>query len=223
VILLPLAYESFSNTGVSAAAAMYSGILVAIGLAIAMSYNQYHLALARKRIRKLAAVDPLTGVFNRREFERRMQKELDGLSYSAVDALAIVMIDLDNFKRVNTEHGHRAGDELLAGIAAALDSVSRGGDCVARIGGDEFAAVLPNVDAAVAQKLARRFLDAVAEETSRSPLPACRAVTASAGFALYGLHGRTLDELVNAADVALMSVKTSGKGVERVSSFVVNL
>jgi predicted signal transduction protein with EAL and GGDEF domain len=63
--------------------------------------------------------------------------------------------------------------------------------------------------------LSRRYVDAVAECTSRSKLEACRDVSASAGFALYGTHGTTLDELVNAADEALMTVKTSGKGVER--------
>jgi diguanylate cyclase (GGDEF)-like protein len=223
VILLPLLYENPSELTVPVGAALYSGVLVAIGVTLAMSYNQFYLEKTRNASKKMATIDPRTGLANRREFERVLQSQLDGLGYRSADALAIVMLDLDNFKNVNTTHGHAAGDELLKQIAEALSQCARERDCVARVGGDEFAVVIPHVNAEVAQRLARRLVEAVAECTSKSPLAASREVTASAGFALYGLHGRSFDELINAADVALMSVKTSGKGVERVSSFVVSL
>lgn len=223
VILLPLTYESPSSISVPVGAAMYSGVLVAVGLTLALSYNLFFIAKARAASQHQSTIDARTGLANRREFELRLQSELDSLSYSSSDALAIVMLDLDNFKNVNTVHGHRDGDVLLVRIADALAACARAGDCVARIGGDEFAVIIPKVDADAAQRLARRLVEAVAECSSQSTLVACQQVTASAGFALYGLHGRTFDELVNAADVALMSVKNSGKGTERVSSFVVSL
>ncbi|MGH2907107.1 MAG: diguanylate cyclase domain-containing protein [Solirubrobacterales bacterium] len=223
VILMPLLYESPSEIGAPAGAALYSGVLVAVGLTMVMSYNMLHMERAEEEAERLAKTDARTGLANRREFEKRVQAELDQLGYNDTDALAIVMLDLDNFKNVNTTHGHKAGDELLEDIADALAGCARADDCVARVGGDEFAIVVTDVNAETARTLARRYINAVAACTSRSPLPACNAVTASAGFALYGLHGRTLDALINAADVALMSVKTSGKGVERVSSYVVSL
>jgi diguanylate cyclase (GGDEF)-like protein len=223
VILSPLMYQAPKEIGAASGAALYAGVVFAFGLVVVMAFHLRNRDEAREQSEAMAAIDARTGLANRREFERRVEEMIGQLTYSSVDALAIVMIDLDNFKDVNTQHGHRAGDELLERIAGALTRCTREEDCLARVGGDEFAAAIPAVNSDTAQMLARRFVDAVREETGRSTLPACRAVTASAGFALYGLHGRTLDELVNAADVALMSVKNTGKGAERVSSFVVAL
>jgi diguanylate cyclase (GGDEF)-like protein len=217
VILLPLTYESPQEIGHATGSALYSGVLVAVGVTIAMSYNQYLRGLTRAKSTMLARTDARTGLSNRREFERRVQAEIDAFGANEANPLAIVMIDLDNFKNVNTQHGHKAGDELLKSIALALSDSTRDGECLARVGGDEFAVAISATDAAAAEAIAGRFIAAVADQTARSSLPACRAVSASAGIALYGVHGDTLDELASAADNALMSVKSSGKGVQQLS------
>ena len=94
---------------------------------------------------------------------------------------------------------------------------------MARLGGDEFAVVLPGVSADTARELAHRFVRAANDSISRKELRQEPAIRPSAGFALYGMHGRTAEELVDAADIALTAAKTSGRDGDRVSSFVVSL
>ena len=207
VILAPLIYEGAGAIDVATGAAMYSGILVSLGLTLLLSYNQVNLLRAQELARLQAKIDVRTGLANRREFESRVERAFAQHRPGTKTMPAIVMLDLDNFKAVNTAHGHAAGDELLAAIAAELDSCTRTEDCVARVGGDEFAVILPETDAAGARMVAERYVAAVAAATSESDLEVCRAVTASAGFALYGVHGHDFDELINAADVVLMDAK----------------
>ena len=197
-------------------ATTYAVVSVVLILTIVMYLNQRALAKLNRRASDLALTDPLTGVANRRAFEAALKHELSTGEHSAVNPLAIVMIDLDNFKNVNTRYGHRAGDLVLADIAASLAGVAREDDVLARIGGDEFAALLPGVDIEGAHAIAERFISAVAncESATRND------VGASVGFALCPLHGDTFDELIAVADDALMAVKKSGKGVSRVGRIV---
>lgn len=201
----PLTGDS-EHTAMMLTALSLSVLLVT--LVTAMYFDRYLLTRLQLHIEQMAVTDPLTGIANRRRFESYVQEQL-----AAVDdaAFAIVMLDLDNFKEVNSRHGHAAGDRTLKSIATALSSVARADDCIARIGGDEFAAVLSGVQAADAQVLADRFVEAVAS----APEAHSEGVGASAGFAIYPVHGQTLDELMHVADNALMAVKASGKGVVR--------
>jgi diguanylate cyclase (GGDEF)-like protein len=120
------------------------------------------------------------------------------------------MIDLDNVKRVNDTFGHAAGDRVLQAIASALEDVTRPGDFVARIGGDEFALVAHGVDTSVSRELSVRCVSAVEAAVAQVGYSDC-AVSATVGFALFPYHGRTLDSLVEAADSALMDAKHGGK------------
>lgn len=208
VILAPLLYEGAGAIDVATGAAMYSGILVSLGLTLLLSYNQVNLQRAQELARHQATIDARTGLANRREFENRVEEAFAKHRPGTKTMPAIVMLDLDNFKAVNTAHGHSAGDQLLAAIATELDACTRAEDCVARVGGDEFAVILPQTDAAGARLVAERYVAAVAAATSESDLAVCRAVTASAGFALYGVHGHDFDELINAADIVLMDAKS---------------
>lgn len=206
VALAPLTYSTIADTANDTLA-----LLTLIGLAmlltvlvLAMYLNRSQLVGLQRRAELLSLRDPMTEIPNRRAFGEFV-KQL--LAADDVEKFAVVMIDLDNFKRVNTERGHRAGDAVICAIADALCEIARDDDCIARIGGDEFAAVLPGVGVEAARVFAERLIDAIAAtpEAQRS------GVTASAGFALSPLHGDTLEKLVFTADTALMAVKASGK------------
>lgn len=223
VVLSPLIYTPLldaPNREVIGAT-LYAGVSISLILCFSMYFNQIQLHRIRLQAHHMASTDPLTGVPNRRAFDAFVEQHL---ASSTTDEprreLAIVMIDLDNFKEVNTQHGHRGGDILLCEVAEALQMAARADDCVARVGGDEFAAALPDTGREGAAALAERFVQAVAECTSKHDVGAYRAVTASAGFALSPEHGSTLDELMRRADTALMQVKTQGKGSARMSGLL---
>jgi diguanylate cyclase (GGDEF)-like protein len=223
VIFSPYAVGSSTPVTLLDVVTIVGGVFVAGALLLVLYYNHYYLERAQTLTKQLASLDPRAGSYNRRAFEERMREELDHLSYGDRDALAVVMIDLGNFKSVSANYGRVIGDQMLTEVAAALTAASREEDCVARLGGDEFGIVAPGVDAESARALAQRLVDAVRNALEDSDLPSNAEVRPSAGFALYGMHGRTTDELVTAADVALTAAKTSGRDPNRVSSFVVAL
>lgn len=215
VALSPLLYDA---VGSGAQASIIYVTLIAesaliVSIVVAMYYDRVLLSELHQSAERLATTDPLTGISNRRAFSAFVE---DLLGSDDREDFAIVMLDLDNFKNVNTERGHRHGDTTLRAIASALESAARDDDCVARVGGDEFAAVLPGVGIDGARRLAERFVQTV----SNTPEARDADVGASAGFALYPLHGETLDQLAFTADSALMAVKASGKGSARVARVV---
>lgn len=222
-LLLPFAYEDVSMLLTLEIVGLIGGACVGFSLAAMIFYNHFYLERALALSHTLESIDPRTGVHNRREFERRLTAEIDALSYGDTDALAIVMIDLGDFKAVTASIGRGGADELLTQVGEALTGTSRGEDCVARLGGDEFAVILPGVTAETARALAQRFVRAVTDRVEDSQRDLGAPLVPSAGFALYGMHGRTKEELITAADVALTAAKTTGRGEERVSSFVVAL
>jgi diguanylate cyclase (GGDEF)-like protein len=223
IVLGPLFFDTSNKILLLDAVTLIGGIVVSAALLVVLYYNHFYLERARKLTDELASLDPRAATNNRRAFEERMREELDGLSYGDRDQLAVVMIDLGNFKSVSANYGRTIGDQMLTEVASALTAASREEDCVARLGGDEFAIVAPGVDAESARALAQRLVDAVREALEVTDLPSNEEVRPSAGFALYGMHGRTTDELVTAADIALTAAKTSGRDPNRVSSFVVAL
>lgn len=215
VTISPLVYTSFggSSAEVLQFVTLYALVAIILTVVAAMYFDRLILSRLQDYADYLAATDPLTDIANRRSFDAYVQGLIDGGEH---DQFAIVMLDLDNFKQVNTRLGHRAGDQVLREIAASLSAVARADDCIARIGGDEFAAVLPGVGVDGARALAERLVAAVAATPSAEQSD----VSASAGFALSPLHGKTLDQLVFTADTALMAVKATGKGSARVARIV---
>jgi len=163
-------------------------------------------AQVRARLEHLAQTDSLTGLYNHRYFHERLRSELTRAS-RVHDACAILMFDLDDFKRVNDVHGHGAGDQLLVQIARlALDTV-RGSDVVCRIGGEEFGVILPSCDAGDAVGLAGRLIQALRGQEFDN----LGSMTASIGVAQGPQHAMNPRELVACAEAAMMTAKARGK------------
>lgn len=161
-------------------------------------------------LRELADTDPLTGVGNRRVFERRIQDELDrARRYDQV--VTVALIDIDDFKRINDTHGHHAGDRVLRQLAALLKRELRTMDFVARIGGEEFVIVLPETGGTGARLFADRVLRRVAAHDFGDAAGSIH-VTASAGLATFP-DDRASDHesLLKLADENLYRAKHAGR------------
>lgn len=161
-----------------------------------------------EEVRQLSVTDELTGLFNRRYFERRLEEELvRARRYSR--PLSFLYIDLDRFKSINDRFGHTAGDEVLRFCAKLLQTSTRSVDTVARIGGEEFAVLLPETPQEGAVTLAERLVKRFA--SSRPPLPGLDTrVTLSIGVAAYPKQ-KSKDELYRVADQRLYQAKALGR------------
>ena len=165
------------------------------------------------KFERLSLTDPLTEIPNRRQFEQRLQEEWRG-AFREQLPLSLVMIDIDHFKRYNDRFGHPAGDECLKQVAASLTrSARRPWDTVARLGGEEFAVLLPKTEAREAAKVANWICTGIRELGLLHPDSVLNVVTISAGVATMYPHapGESSDGLVKAADEALYVAKTSGR------------
>jgi diguanylate cyclase (GGDEF)-like protein len=157
-----------------------------------------------EQLQKVASTDGLTGIANRRAFDMVLERELARAARNGAP-VSLVMLDIDNFKELNDNHGHQRGDDVLRAVAAALAKECREYDTAARYGGEEFAMILPNCTAAEAPAAAERLRVAVAE--AGSPV----RVTASGGVATFPMNGRDAASVVTAADEALYESKRAGR------------
>jgi diguanylate cyclase (GGDEF)-like protein/putative nucleotidyltransferase with HDIG domain len=181
-----------------------SAALVGPLVAVALYQRSVHDALKAMR---LALTDPLTGLGNHRHFHERLQRDLDAAQLRGTP-LSLCLVDIDNFKRINDQHGHPAGDRVLAQVASRL---RQGGEAF-RLGGDEFALLLPGRGEHDALVVAELVLSRIAAMESREG----EQVTVSAGIASYPEHGVDRSDLVRVADSALYWSKEQGKGRARV-------
>jgi len=160
-----------------------------------------------EQTRRMAFVDGLTGVYNRRYFEQRILEELERASRYA-GGLAVIMLDIDHFKKVNDEFGHLLGDEVLRQLSNILTQQLRRVDVVCRYGGEEFSILVPQTTGEHALGVAEK-LRKVIEDWNFPGVP--RPVTVSIGVADFPENGATRDELVKAADAALYAAKQAGR------------
>ena len=171
------------------------------------------VALLRARVNRLvdrlsdaARADPLTGLRNRRAYDEVLAQEIERSDRSG-QPFALVLGDIDHFKWVNDRHGHPVGDDVLRRVALELRRSERKVDVAARLGGEEFALVLPNTNAFGAHVVAER----VRRNLQAAFLDGPAAVTMSFGIACYPTDSRDPAELFKAADAALMVAKKEGR------------
>jgi len=155
--------------------------------------------------------DEKTGLFNFREFQRRLGEEWNRAERYGTP-LSVIFLDLDDFKQLNDTLGHQAGDRALEQFATLVSGGARASDVAARYGGEEFAIVLPHTDAEMSVRVAERILAAVREFVFVEELTPTR-ITVSAGVATYSAESAidSMDALVRAADKALYRAKDAGK------------
>ncbi len=180
-----------------------AGALAGPLIAIALYQRSVHRAVEALR---LAATDPLTGLGNHGGFHTRVDELLEQ-AREAESSLALVLLDVDDFKRINDTHGHPTGDRVLAGLAREL----RRGDEAFRLGGDEFALVLPGAGETEALASAGALVQRLGETAFEHGEP----LTVSAGIAVFPRHASARGELVAAADRALYDAKETAKGSAR--------
>lgn len=196
--------------GVLAALAHGSTVFLP-GDAAALSAYGAHAAIALSnarlvdRLERQAAEDPLTGLANRRAFYRSCATEL-ARAQRVGGTSSIIMLDLDEFKAINDAHGHPYGDQVLLGVADALRVSIRGHDTAARMGGEEFAILLPDADAAAAFAIAERARDAIAQVPVAHTTLSC-----SAGVASTAAGDISPADLLALADRALYRAKRLGR------------
>ncbi len=165
---------------------------------------------ARLDAQRLARTDPLTGALNRRHFAELAERELERARRGG-DTVAVLLLDLDDFKHINDSHGHAAGDAVLKAAAAAVARRLRMVDVLARWGGEEFVVLLPSTPRAEAVRVAERLREAVTAVST--PIEAGRSVrtSASIGVAVAERGAGSLQALIAAADQAMYAAKQGGR------------
>lgn len=165
----------------------------------------------KKELEQMLQLDDKTGLYNFREFQRRLREEFQRAERYEVD-LSLVFLDLDFFKRVNDTLGHQAGDRVLQEFATLVTGGARANDIAARYGGEEFAIILPHTDGEMALRVAERIRRAVEDFTFLADTTPTR-ITVSIGVATYPSSRAmdSVDALVRAADTALYRAKDLGR------------
>jgi diguanylate cyclase (GGDEF)-like protein len=172
---------------------------------------QESLVKANQYLIKIAMIDQITGLGNRRNFEKMMLREVN-LAKREKESMALLMCDIDLFKLYNDTYGHQEGDNCLKQIADAIsETVTRPGDLACRYGGDEFAVILPRTDLAGSLRMAERIRQSVYNKDLIIAPSKDLRVTLSIGLAHYNGQYRNLEELIKAADQALYKAKKKGR------------
>ncbi|MNZ68005.1 putative diguanylate cyclase YcdT [compost metagenome] len=210
VATMPMGVFDFTPSHLDAAVSLRLGLtLLSLGpLAVACSQAARNELL--HRLDHAVSHDFLTNTLARGAFLAQGQRLLERLHRQAVPA-AVLMLDIDHFKRVNDRHGHPAGDALLRTLAQTVSQVLRPQDLLGRMGGEEFAVLLPGVQADTAQQITARVCAAVRAQRLDLPDGTVLQATLSIGLAVTGGHPQTLDALLLQADAALYQAKAAGR------------
>ena len=172
------------------------------------------LALANLRLREVlrsqSIRDSLTGLFNRRYMEESLEREIRRAVRNK-ENVAVLMIDIDHFKRFNDTFGHQAGDALLRDLGAFLNQRTRGQDLACRLGGEEFAIILAGASIDAACKRGELLCEEVRQLSVRHAGQILGKITLSIGISVFPGHGNNAEELLRTADQALYRAKNDGR------------
>jgi diguanylate cyclase (GGDEF)-like protein len=205
--ILALLLVSTYGLDQASASAHHKEVIAAVALVISTVILSGALVESDRAHRRRSTLDPLTGLFNRNALEQRLA-ELDGQPSSLEEGLshALLLCDLDHFKRVNDLLGHAAGDAVLQDVAYTMRATLRAGDSIYRVGGEEILVVLPGAGEEDAVEIAERLRQEV-----RRRRPVGVAVTVSIGVAVSAADVVDTDDLASRADAALYSAKAKGR------------
>jgi diguanylate cyclase (GGDEF)-like protein len=178
----------------------------------ALAIGRERVSAALAELTRDAIVDPVTGLFNRRHFENRLEGEIQRGRRQHQD-LALLMVDIDDFKRINDTFGHPEGDRALRGVADMLRGSVRIFDVCARYGGEEFGILMPGASAAMALQIAERIRRVIQDRSGVDPRAG--TLTVSIGVGVLG-PGETAEDLVGSADRALIAAKRAGKNAVKI-------
>ena len=191
-------------------------LLVAAAVGVSTARSQRKVRDIAEQLRLSATTDELTGLHNRRFFMHSLGIEVARARRSGA-ALSVAVADIDYFKRVNDKYGHGGGDEVLRALAKIFEQIMRTGDVVGRMGGEEFAVLMPDTDEIQARIACERLRGAIAGRKIRLPSGEKIAITLSTGIALL-VPGDDLDRLVTRADAALYRAKEGGRNQVRLAA-----
>jgi two-component system, cell cycle response regulator len=179
-------------------------------LANAINWMADNLEKSQKALVELATMDALTGVFNRREFNRRLTIEIERSRREGYP-VSLLMVDIDHFKKINDTYGHQSGDDALRHVSALIKTEVRPGDLPARYGGEEFAVILPYADSNDAFVVAERLRNLIAVQDIAIQDGQTIKATASLGCSTFPADAETEEALMAEADAALYRAKRGGR------------
>lgn len=184
-------------------------LLVRVKTHLMLKHTKDELKKALVELSRIARIDPLTGIWNRRSFFEAVEQELKQ-SLQEESSFFILLLDVDYFKRINDNYGHRVGDRALIALTSVISDALRSEDIFGRYGGEEFAILLRKTDQSAAFAVAERLRNLVAEislSVDREPV----RMTVSIGIAGYKSTDRVIDDIFQRADRALYQAKAQGR------------
>ncbi|WP_010248947.1 bifunctional diguanylate cyclase/phosphohydrolase [Acetivibrio cellulolyticus] len=215
IVLLSYAYMAHPMIGIlagftSKVLTILSSIVMAI-LSNKQEKQKEELQEQKSKLETLSVTDDLTGAYNHRFFNSTLDNEIEKLKLTR-DCIALIMIDIDNFKMCNDISGHDYGDDILKGTASILKEAAGDGNTVCRYGGDEFAIILPSSNLQSASQIAHRIRNLFEKQkTNYFEENSYSNITLSMGLSVYPDMADNKDELINQADMALYHSKNLGK------------
>jgi len=183
-------------------------------LAVEFNTMAERLLAHRQKLEELSVRDGLTGLYNRRELEKRLQEEVHR-ARRYQHPISVMMLDIDHFKSVNDRYGHRAGDEVLITVADLIQLHIRPVDVACRYGGEELAVIFPETDQTGARTVAERIRSTIEDSVTTTPEGDMIHVTVSIGLGQFPVHGDSATALLHAADQALYAAKHEGRNLVR--------